>query len=281
MASRPPTIHQETLAPLALPVDSKAGRQNTFLATLQVDRSSPVPIYHQIKEKIIDAIAEEVLYEGDPIPSERELVKHLNVSRMTVRRALNELSLSGELLTRPGKGTYVHGRKVQQRLAHLAGLSADMAQGGHITTSSVLRAEIVSADGKIAERLQLQSGQSVVVLERLRFVDGEPTCWERAYLPEQLCPALLRFDFTQRSLYDVLQKDYGLKLHHGWQSMEAVPSNWREQQLLHIPEGAPVFLAERIVLTEAERVIEYSKSSFRGDRYRYEVQLIGDHNEKE
>jgi GntR family transcriptional regulator len=281
MASQPRTIHQETLAPLALPADSKARRQNVFLSKLQVDRSSPVPIYHQIKEKIIDAIAEEVLYEGDPIPSERELVRHLNVSRMTVRRALNELSLRGDLLTRPGKGTYVHGRKVQQRLAHLAGLSADMARSGHTTSSKVLRAEVISADGKIAERLQLGHGEAVIVLERLRAVDGEPTCWERAYLPEKLCPDLLRFDFSQRSLYNVLQIDYGLTLQHGWQSMEAVPSNWREQQLLHIPEGAPVFLAERVVLTDTERVIEYSKASFRGDRYRYEVQLIGDHNEKE
>lgn len=260
--------------------NDRTARQNTFLSTIQIDRSSSDPIYYQIKERILEAISEDILQAGDLIPSERTLVKQLQVSRMTVRRALSELVVSGMLLKRPGKGTYVHSHKVEQTLVRLGGLSSDMTRSGHSVKSEVIRAEIIPAEGKLIERLQLEAGAPVAYLERLRFVDNEPTSWERTYLPERLCPHILRFDFTRESLYRVLRNEYHIRLCNGLQFMEAVPSNWREQQLLEMPAGAPVFLSERTVRTDGDVIIEYSKGSYRGDRYRYEVRLLGDQQDE-
>ena len=256
--------------------DTRETTRNGFLDKLQVVRTSSVPIYHQIKNQILDAIADGILGLGDPLPSERELVECLNVSRMTIRRALNELVMSGQLYTRPGKGTYVQLAKVEQHLGRLAGFSADMSKAGHRVSSKVLRAEVVPAAGQIAERLQMKPGEPVIILERLRFVDDEPTSWERARLPERLCPGLLRFDLEHGSLYDVLRREYKITLNWAQQRMEATLSNWNEQQLLQLPEGAPILLGERTVYTDGDTIVEYSKASYRGDRYRYEIQLIGE-----
>jgi GntR family transcriptional regulator len=254
--------------------------RNGILSRFHVSRASPVPIYHQIKEQILDAVASGVLAEGDPLPSERELVEHLNVSRMTIRRALNDLVTSGQLHTRPGKGTYVRTAKVQQLLARLAGFSADMSRAGHKVTSRVIRFEIVTAEGKMTELLQIDRGDLVVVLERVRLVDGEPTSWERSNLPARLCPNITRFDFGRESLYDVLRRQYKIALRWARQTMEATLANWHEHELLLIPEGAPILLSERTVYTDDNAVIEYGKSSFRGDRYKYDVQLIGDQSDE-
>lgn len=259
-----------------LSLDRDAAARQDVLGLFQINRASPVPIYHQIKEQILDAIASGLLAEGDPLPSERELVDHLDVSRMTVRRALSELALSGQLRTQPGKGTYVYARKVEQLLARLVGFSADMTRAGHRVSSRVLRKEVVPVEGNLVDRLQAQPGDPIVILERVRLVDDEPTSWDRAYLPERLCPGITRFEFERESLYAVLRREYKLRLRRAHQTLEATLANWHEQQLLGIPEGTPILLGERTLYTDDDVVLEYSKSSFRGDRYRYNIQLIGD-----
>jgi GntR family transcriptional regulator len=249
---------------------------SAWLDQLRISRASSVPIYHQIKEQIVEAIVEGILVEGDPLPSERDLVERLNVSRMTIRRALNELVLSGQLRTWPGKGTFVRAAKVEQHLGRLAGFSADMIKAGHRVASEVLRAEVTPVGGKIAQHLRVGMNDAIIVLERRRLVDGEPTSWERAYLPERLCPGLLDFDLERRSLYDVLRREYHIALKWARQRMEATLANWHEQQLLEIPEGVPILLGERTVYTDDDTIVEYSKASYRGDRYRYEVEIMGD-----
>lgn len=251
-----------------------------LLGQLRVNRNSSVPIYHQIKEQILDAIADEQLKVGDLLPSERELVEHLNVSRMTIHRALSELAMSGQLQTRPGKGTYVQSAKLVQRLGRLAGFSADMRRSGHTVSSRVLRNEVVPADAKLAELLQLQPGDPVVILERVRAVDDVPTGWDRSHLPASLCPDITRFDFSNASLYDTLRREYKLNLSWARQTLEATLSNWREQQLLLVPEGAPILLGERTLYLDGDVIIEYSKASYRADRYRYDIELVGDYSDE-
>jgi GntR family transcriptional regulator len=247
-----------------------------FLERLQIARKSAIPIYHQLKSQILDAISDGILSVGDALPSERELVEQLNVSRMTIRRALNDLVTSGQLFTRPGKGTYVQPAKLEQHLGRLGGFSAEMALGGHRVTSQVLRAEVIPAEEKLAARLGIQPSDNAIVLERLRLVDDVPTGWHRSHLPERLCPNLLRFDLAAGSLYDILRREYHIPLKWAKQSMEATLSNWEEQRLLGLPDGAPILLAERTTYTVNDVIIEYSKASYRADRYRYEIQLIGD-----
>lgn len=254
----------------------QASVHRRFLERLQIARNSSVPIYHQLKSQILDAISEGTLSVGDLLPSERELVERLNVSRMTIRRALNDLVVSGQLVTRPGKGTYVQPAKLEQHLVRLAGFTAEMRSSGHRVSSKVLRAEVVPAEGKLVERMQVQPEEPVIVLERLRYVDDVPIGWHRSHLPERLCPNLLRFDWERSSLYQILRREYHIPLKHAQQSLEATLSNWEEQRLFGIPDGSPILLGERTTYTDNDVIIEYSKASYRGDRYRYELQLIGD-----
>lgn len=248
-----------------------------LLNRIRISRASSVPIHYQIKEQIRDAITSGVLVEGDPLPSERELVDRLNVSRMTIRRALSELIISGQLQTRPGKGTYVQAVKVEQALDGLAGFTADMARSGHHVSSRVLRSEIEPAQGRLVDLLRVKSGERLIALERVRLVDDEPTSWDRLYLPERLCPGIAsRFDFARESLYTVLRREYQIALRWAQQRLEAALANQEEQRLLGIPEGAPILLSERTTYTDGDVIIEYGKSSYRGDRYGYDVKLIGD-----
>ncbi len=248
-----------------------------LLNRIRISRASSVPIHHQIKEQIRDAIASGVLVEGDPLPSERELVDRLNASRMTIRRALSELIIGGQLQTRPGKGTYVRAAKVEQALDGLAGFTADMTRAGHRVSSRVLRCEVVPAEGKLVDHLKVKPGERLVALERVRLVDDEPTSWDRLYLPARLCPDITsRFDFSRESLYAVLRREYQIALRWAQQRLEAALANRDEQRLLGIPEGTPILLSERTTYTDGAVIIEYGKSSYRGDCYRYDVKLIGD-----
>ncbi len=241
---------------------------------IAVNKDSAVPFYQQLKELLTDAVRTNLLAPGSRLPSERELCRHFGVSRLTVRRALTDLTNAGLVFGQPGKGTYIQAPKLEQGIQQLAGLTEDMRRRGYAVTSRVLRLEVMPAAGKVAGPMRLPPAGELVLLERLRYVNGEPLAIERCYLDHRLCPGLAHLDLSG-SLYGLLRQRYGLTIARGEQTYEAVAARRREAELLGISRGAPLLFSKRTTYLDTGEVIDQGVAWYRGDRYKFHAVLLG------
>lgn len=242
---------------------------------MEFDRDGPVSLYVQLKRFILDQIENGDLQPSSRLPSERQLSEEFGVSRTTVRRALDDLAREGHIFTRVGRGTFVAERKIDQNLQVLTGFTQDMQERDLKASARILDSGLLQASAELAGALHIQEGAQVVRLKRLRIADGVPLAVESAHLPHHLCPGVLEHDLETGSLYEVLGNRYGLKLARAKQKIEAVLANEEEAQLLGLVRPSPVLLMERRTYLSSGDVIEYVKSAYRGDRYTFHVQLLG------
>lgn len=226
----------------------------------------------------MEAIESGQLTPGDRVPSERELTEQFGVSRMTARQALRELESQGYLYRVQGKGTFVASPKLEQPLVGLTSFTEDMRRRGLAPGARVLAAGEVEADRKVARLLGLSEGQRVFRLERLRLADGQPMALEIAHIPAAICPGLESESFADVSLYRFLWERCGLLLVRAAQSMESVPASAYEAEMLGVDEGAPLLLLERLCFDGRGRAVEFVRSLYRGDRYRFTAELAGQEN---
>jgi GntR family transcriptional regulator len=188
---------------------------------------------------------------------------------MTVRQALVALTQEGLIYGRVGKGTFISAPKIDQQFFALTGFTEDMQRRGQQPSSRVLKAMSHPASKEVASALQLEPETRVLNLVRLRLADGIPLAIECAFLPEHLCPDLLSHDLARESLYDLLRNQYGWKLVRAHQTMEARLAIGEELRLLGMQPPAPVLALERITFVSENLPIEYVRSQYRGDRYKF------------
>jgi GntR family transcriptional regulator len=240
-----------------------------------IDRTSPIPLYYQVKQHISAQIATGGLRPGQQLPGEHELCKLHAVSRTVIRQALNELRYEGLLDTHRGKGTFVAKTKVPEGLmSSLAGLADDVAQRGQSLESKVLTLREEPVTASVAARLQLEPGAQVVELERQRFVDGKPWVLTVTYLPAELVPGLVDRDLGgAQSLYRIIREDYGLPIVSSRRRVEAAVADEREAALLGIRRGDPVIVLRSLSFTIRMRPLEYFVAHHRGDQSAFEVLL--------
>lgn len=231
------------------------------------------PLYQQIAEQILAKIKQGDLQPGDRLPSEHALSKQFSAGRNTIRHALSELSSEGYVETVHGVGTFVSKKHTPKTAEFLYGFSQEMALRGKQVSSEVLEAQLIAADPYLTRRLQIQLGDEVVFLYRLRYLEGEPTAIERAYLPHVHCPGILEFDFSHQSLYDVLAEDYQIQLDHAEQEIGAELATGAVSEMLHLDQPAVVLVIRRETHTTQGQVIEYVESEFRADRFRFYTRL--------
>ncbi len=240
-----------------------------------IDRTSPVPLYHQVKQYISAQIATGALLPGQQLPGEHELCRLYDVSRTVIRQALNELGYEGLIDKQRGKGTFVAKTKVNLGLmSGLAGLADDVARRGQSLESKVLTLREAPATASVAARLQLEPGKPGVELERQRFVDGQPWALVVAYLPAELVPDLVERDFSgAESLYRVVRQEYELPIISSTRRVEAAVADEREAPLLGIRRGDPVIVLRSLSFTAGMRPLEYYVAHHRGDQSAFEVVL--------
>lgn len=240
-----------------------------------VNRSSAIPYYVQVRDTIQARIHAGIWESGDQLPGEPELCRMFAVSRTVIRQALNDLVNQGFLIREKGKGTFVARPKIRESLfQRLTGFYQDMVEQGHTPQAQVLRQECVPAHQKVADYLQIAPGTQVIVIERLRSIQETPIQLVTSYLPVALCPTLLEVDLTHQSLYAVLEQTCGVFITRGRRSIEAVPANEYEARLLEIPKGAPLILLDSVSFSNDGTPVEYFHAVHRGDRTRFEVELI-------
>ncbi len=242
---------------------------------LRLDRNSPIPYYIQVKDSLQARIQDGSWPVGFQLPGEAELCQTFEVSRTVIRQALNDLVYKGLLIRRKGKGTYVAGPKIRESLVQkLTGFYQDMVEQGYTPVTQVLKQVLIPANPKIAVYLAVEPGTEVIEIERLRFVEDEPIQFTTTYLPYHLCSDLLYQDLSNQSLYAFLEEHCGLMIAHGRRTVEAVLANNYEAQLKKEKKGAPLILLDSVSFLEDGTPVEYYHAVHRGDRTRFDVELI-------
>lgn len=199
---------------------------------------------------------------GTPAPSERELVHHFGVARMTVRQAVDELENEGLLERRQGRGTFVARRR--RRVGQLSGFTEEMRRRGLQPASETLRLRRELASRGVARALALTPGDSVIHWRRLRLADGDPVCVEDAFLSEVLLPGFL-LGPQPESLFDALGAR-GLRPTWAEDSVTAEAVGDDEALLLDLVPGMPVLRISRRAVA-GDRPILASRSVYRPDRF--------------
>lgn len=241
-----------------------------------LDRLSPQPMYYQLKHRLLEAIAGGGLSPGDLLPGEHRLCEQFGVSRTVVRQALAQLENDGVISRVKGKGTFVTRPKVPEALVHtLGGLYEEVAARGGRVHSLVFRQRVEPAPDEAAAALGVPPGEGVVVIERLRFVDGEPWSLSTTWMPERVGRHALEVDLADRSLYGVLA-EHGIRAARGVRSAEASVASPERAKHLDVAAGDPLLVLRSIGYDADGEPIEFFVAYHRGDRSRFEFQLSAD-----
>lgn len=237
-----------------------------------LQRDGSLPLYHQLKQILLEQINQNGLKAGDKLPGDFDLCKKYKVSRTVVRQALSELEFEGVLERIKGKGTFVAKPKVTEHLApSLYGLFRDAQSRGAEIVSQVLKQEIVPADISVAYDLDLAPNSPVLELERIRYSDGLPWAWVTSYLRLDVGERLLKEDLTRASVYEVLEMKHGIKLVLTKRSLEARVANAAVAKALDIREGSAVLVLRSVAFDDQDRPIERFVAIHRGDTSQFEV----------
>lgn len=237
--------------------------------------NSHIPYYHQLIEIIKQNIQEGVWQPGDQIPSEMELCDSFGISRTVVRQALRELETSEIIVKRKGKGTFVAKPKISEGLIQkLTGFYQDMVERGLTPVTKVLFQDVTRANDKVAEYLDVAPGTDIVEIQRLRFIHDEPIQVVTTYIPLTISPDLPNIDLTHRSLYEYLETANNIKIYRGKRYIEAVLASEEQAKLLDIDEGDPLIMLDSVSYTKSGQAVEYYHALHRGDRSRFEVELV-------
>jgi GntR family transcriptional regulator len=240
-----------------------------------IDRTSPVPFYYQLRQLLEQAIWSGVLGADDKIPTEAALCERYDVSRTVVRQALSDLERTGLVVRQKGRGTFVAAPKLSEFVAQtLTSLHEDLSARGERLETTVLRLEVEPVSPHVARMLDLPESEQIVLLERLRYLRGEPLVVTTAYMPYALCAPILELDMSDRSLFETYERELGYRLHRGTRAIEARAASAEIAEHLGVREGAPVLAFSGVTYIEDGRAIEYFVGVHRGDRSRFETELF-------
>jgi GntR family transcriptional regulator len=227
------------------------------------------PLYSVVASRAEELIASGEWSEGDRLPPERQLCQDFGVSRATLRQALGELEERGLISRHQGRGTFVSRPRVQLPIVGVFSIRDAMEAHGMTMTTRVVNVEVIEASRQLAADLACLPGDALVYIERLRIGDGEPMVLDTAHLRAELFPGLEDVDLEHRSLYSVLENDYGRAVAEAQETLEPVILTPRECQLLGVPQHTTALLTRRVTTDSSGVVVALGHVLLRGDRSRY------------
>lgn len=238
---------------------------------IALDRSSPVPLYHQVASAFERAIREGALPPETKLENEIALAKRYNLSRPTMRQAMDQLVRDGLVVRRRGVGTQVVGPPVRRNLK-LSSLYNDLQEEGAVPQTRVLALELLAAGDDVCEQLSISSGSEVHHIRRLRMMDGRPLALMENWLPRgvaDLETALLETD----GLYNILRKA-GVDFRMAHQTVGAVAADAEQAVLLKVEEGSPLVQMRRTALDSRGAPVDCGSHVYRADRYSFDITLV-------
>jgi len=237
------------------------------MLTSSIDRRSKLPYYQQLYLILRGKIDRQEWKPGDLIPPESDLIAHYRVSRSTVRQVLDMLVQEGLIHRHRGRGSFVSHRTLEETMTRIVSFTEDMRQRGFEPGTRVLLASLLPASRETAEKLQVEEGEELVRLERLRLANGEPMSLEESLLVHRYCPGVLQHDYAVQPLRETLEREYGLRLVYAKQVIHAIPAPARLANLLEIQPKSPLLFIERVSYSQGGIPIEFLRISYRADRY--------------
>ncbi len=229
-----------------------------------------IPNYYRLETHLRESIRSGALKPGDPVPPESQLCQQFSVSRTTVRHALARLVFEGLIERHRGRGSFVAEPRLEHSKPFLS-FEEEMRARGATTGIKLLDMRTEPAEGKIAEQLGLAEGAAVVVLERLRFVNGQVVGYEIRYLPKRVGDALTSDEIHGQPLVPAIRRILGKPRTRLSLNVTASTVRRNEARVLETKVGAPVLVREHTWYYEPEGPMQYGKSIFRGDRYQMSV----------
>jgi DNA-binding GntR family transcriptional regulator len=234
---------------------------------LNVDKAEP--LYIQLKKAVQSAIHNGTFNQGDKIPTEIELSDTYNVSRITVRRAIEELVTEGYLVKQQGKGTFVNTPKIGRKIEHIISFTAACKVNGLTSHSVITERKVVEADADTAQRLQLQQGDQVLYIQRKRYAGDRPLMLENNYYPYERFSFLLE-ENLEGSVYELLRSKYDIEPNQpGETVLQITLADEAQAKLLEVPIGEPLFYMNTIIFDQYGRAVHIGKQYIIGDRYQF------------
>jgi DNA-binding GntR family transcriptional regulator len=246
------------------------GARVTTTLSIEIERSSPVPLYFQVSQAFEKAILDGQLKPGDRFENELALAKRLNLSRPTTRRAIQELVDKGMLVRKRGVGTQVVQTPVH-RPVELTSLFDDLARAGQEPATKVLEYRIGPAPDDIAAHLNLPADSDVLTMRRLRSSGGQPLALMTNHLPAALAPD--QDELEKAGLYQAL-RSRGVHIRLARQSIGAKAADREEARLLDEKPKAPLLVMNRTAFDDSGRIVEYGSHAYRASRYYFETTLV-------
>jgi len=234
-----------------------------------VDKRSSTPLYQQIQNWILDEIQAGRLEPGDQVPSEFELADQFSVSRMTARKALDNLTMRDVLYRRKGKGTYVAEGMMSYGLSTMLSFSQTLRAQGYTVATNVLLMDVVPASAKVQENLQLGPDSNAIIIRRLRIVEGKPAAIHTSFLAHRYFEPILEVDLSAESLLEAIQRISGMRIEFSRDSVQAALASVEEADLLEIEPGDPVLCVEGVAYSENGQPTRFTRGIYPGNLFKF------------
>lgn len=237
-----------------------------------LDRNSGLPLWAQFRDTLRSRILQGELAVGTKLPTEAEFGEQFGISRIVVREALADLVRNGLIYKIKGQGTFVSAREREEDfVSTVLGFSDEMERKGLTVRTQVLAQELRAPTAHEANALELKDGDMVVALKRLRSVDGELRLLVETAVPADLAPGLHRTRLENRSLYDVLRRQYGLRIVRAERWIDAVLPDESTRELLGIDGAEALLRIESIAYGSNGRPLEHYRALHRCQASRLHV----------
>jgi len=239
---------------------------------LLLDKNSPIPLYHQLVEKLREEIEDGKWAINALFPSEIELCKQYEISRGTVRQAISELIKSGLVYKNQGQGTFVAKPGLVWPVSNFYCLNKETEKNRIEPTRKVIEKKIIFPDELIRKNMNLTEAIKVYKIIFVVFFDQEPIALEVSHLIEKLFPQLEKQNLTNIALYETLMRKYKIKIPHVRETFEPILINESDSEKLHVPINSLGLLVKRTAWT-SDRIFEFRMTIIPKDKCQYSVEL--------
>jgi GntR family transcriptional regulator len=238
-----------------------------------LNKNSRIPLYAQLMDILIKKIKNK-MEENEKIPSEREMCEIYDVSRTTVRQAISELEREGYIYRKHGKGTFVLSQKVNQNLECFYSFTEEMKKLGKVPSSKVIKFEILKISNDIIDKMEVKKGDLFYKFTRLRLADGEPMMLETTYVPYNIFPGITKENLNTTALYSIFRDSFNIRVEYAKEIFLPVLANEVEAKYVNVEVGSPSLKITRYSFDKFNKIIEYTVSLARGDRFNYNLMLL-------
>ena len=231
------------------------------------------PLYDQVYQSLLQQIVNGFYPIHQQLPSENELSEQFDVSRITIRQALNRLQLEHLVYKIQGKGTFVSAPKTFQNISQLQGFAEAMSNLGHEVFNIVKSFRFIATTQKIASKLKNSLNSTVAEIKRIRLLDHKLVSFELTYLPENIGLALQPIDLATRDVFLALEEDLSIALGHADLSIDATLADEELSELLQIDRNAPLLRVERLTHDAQGHPIDFEYLYFSAESFQYRLRV--------